>query len=182
MFMKRTTQMKHIKTLLNHIRKYSTTVFHTKQFHEIEPMLYNKPWITKGLLKSIKTKCNLYKKSLKYPSPLNITKYKKYKNKLIHLLKTSKRNFYDTKFDNAKSNLKETWKILNEIINKRKTRSKMPSSFVHNDQQIIDPLEIANKFNEYFTNVGPSLAEKLPTSTIPPDFYLKKRMFESIYF
>ena len=68
--------------------------------------LYNKPWITKGLLKSIKTKCNLYKKSLKYPSPLNITKYKKYKNKLIHLLKTSKRNFYDTKFDNAKSNLR----------------------------------------------------------------------------
>ena len=57
----------------------------------------------------------------------------------------------------------------------------MPFSFVHNDQQINDPLEIANKFCEYFTNVGPSLAEKLPTSTIPPDFYLKKRMFESIF-
>ena len=26
--------------------------------------LYSKPWTTKGLLKSIKTKCNLYKKFL----------------------------------------------------------------------------------------------------------------------
>ena len=57
----------------------------------------------------------------------------------------------------------------------------MPSSFVDNDQQINDPLEIANKFCEYFTNVGHSLAEKLSTSTIPPDFYLKKRMFESMF-
>ena len=27
-----------------------------------------------------------------------------------------------------------------------------------------DPVEIANKFCEYFTNLGPSLADKIPTS------------------
>ena len=52
------------------------------------------------------------------PSPQNDTKYKRYKNMLNHLFKISKRIYYDDKFENAKGNLKQTWKILYEIINK----------------------------------------------------------------
>ena len=69
----------------------------------------------------------------------------------------------------------ETWKTLNEVINKRKTRSKMPSLFIYKDKQITDPLETANRFCEYFTNVGPSLANKLPDSGISHD--LLQRIF-----
>ena len=124
----------------------------------------------------------LCKKSLRHSSPHNETRYKKYKNKLNHLLKISKRNHYDDKFENAKGNLKQTWKILNEIINKRKTRSKMPSTFIHNNQEISDPFRIANKFYEYFTNVGPSLASKLPNSRIPYETYLSNnRVSETIF-
>ena len=40
------------------------------------------PWLTKCILKSIRTKNQLYKKFLSYPSKKNENKYKKYKNKL----------------------------------------------------------------------------------------------------
>ena len=49
--------------------------------------LYIKPWITKGLLKSINIKCKLYKAYLKNPCDFNNDRYKKYKNKLNHLFK-----------------------------------------------------------------------------------------------
>ena len=43
------------------------------------------PWITKGILQSIKRRNVLYKRSLKKSSPVNVEKYKKYRNKLtIH--------------------------------------------------------------------------------------------------
>ena len=126
--------------------------------------------------------CNLHKKYIWHPSLHNETRYKKYKNKLNHLLKISKRNHYDDKLENAKGNLKQTWKILNEIINKRKTRSKMPSTFIHNNQEISDPFRIANRFCEYFTNVGPSLASKLHNSRIPYETYLSNnRVSETIF-
>ena len=40
---------------------------------------------------------------------------------------------------------------------------------------------IANKFCEYFTNIGPSYAKKLPPSKVPPNGYLKDRINNSIF-
>ena len=50
--------------------------------------LASKRWITRGLLVSIKAKSKLYKKFLNNPNNLNDCKYKKFKNKLTHLLKS----------------------------------------------------------------------------------------------
>ena len=109
--------------------------------------LFNKPWITKGLQKSIKTKSKLYKLFLQNPSFENDSKYKKYRNKLHHLLKLSKKNYYDCKFERAKGNIKQTWNLLSEIKkNKRKNRSRIPTSFSHNNIEIQDLIKIANKF------------------------------------
>ena len=40
---------------------------------------------------------------------------------------------------------------------------------------------IANKFNDFFTNVGPSLAKLKPQSNHGPKSYLNNRIDESIY-
>ena len=45
-----------------------------------------KPWITKGIIKSTIHKNKLYKRFLKKPSIKNEEIYKKYKNKLNHIL------------------------------------------------------------------------------------------------
>ncbi len=52
------------------------------------------PLISFGLLKSIKRKDVLYKKSLRKPSDTNIAKYKQYRNRLNSLLHIAKRNYY----------------------------------------------------------------------------------------
>ena len=40
-----------------------------------------------------------------------------------------------------------------------KNKTALPRDFLNNGKVIVDPLEIANQFNEYFINVGPSLAK-----------------------
>ena len=61
--------------------------------------------------------------------------------------------------------MKSTWRLLNEIINKRKSRNSVQSSFVIDNKEITDPMEIANHSCEFFTNIGPNLAKMIPSST-----------------
>ena len=87
------------------------------------------PWLTPGLLKSINRKNRLYKKLIKSPNKSCEQQYKTYKNKLSHLIRIVKRSYYDRRFESAQKDLKLTWKLLNEVINKRKSKSPLPSLF-----------------------------------------------------
>ena len=80
-------------------------------------------------------------------------------------MRYAKRIYYEKKLDHAKSNIKNTWKILNEVINRRKRANKLPSAFIFDNQEISNPVEIANRFCDYFTNIGPNLAKKIPAAT-----------------
>ena len=57
----------------------------------------SKPWLSNGLLKSIKKKHELYRGFLKNPSAQSELLYKTYKNKLNHSLRLSKRLYYEKK-------------------------------------------------------------------------------------
>ena len=72
--------------------------------------------------------------------------------------------------------MKLTWKLINEIINKKRSRSELPDSFKEDEDTIIShPEQIADKFNEYFVNVGPNLAEKIPQNKVNYSTYLTDR-------
>ena len=76
--------------------------------------------ITKGILISRKTKKKrLYKKFLAKPTIVNKTNYKKYQNKFNKIKKAANKIYYDNTFFECKGNLKTTWSLINEIINRR---------------------------------------------------------------
>ena len=66
-------------------------------------------------MKSIKRKNKLYKQFLQSRNPVIESKYKTYKNKLTHSIRIAKRIYFDKRLTDNKSNMKETWKILNSI-------------------------------------------------------------------
>ena len=107
--------------------------------------------------------------------------YRNYKTKLSSTLRAAKRNYFEKKFEECKSNMKSTWRPLNEIINKRKSRNSMQSSFVIDNKEITDPMEIANHFCEFFTNIGPSLAKMIPPSTSSFHSFLSGSFINSIF-
>lgn len=121
------------------------------------------PWLSRGLLKSINEKNRLYKKFVRSPTTSCELKYKTYKNKLNHLIRIAKRIYYDSKLEDAKNDLRTTWKLLNEVINKSKNYPSPPSSFKSDGKTITDPMDIADRFCKYFTNIGPNLASAIPS-------------------
>ena len=61
------------------------------------------------------------------------------------------------------SDMKGTWKILNSMIKGNNSVNSYPEKFKDNGSHITDCKSIANGFNSFFTNVGPSLASKITT-------------------
>ena len=121
----------------------------------------NKPWLSKALIKCIKRKNKLYKLYIQNPSTDREIIYKHYKNKLNHSLRIAKRLYYERKLDKVKSKTRDTWRLPNEILNRKKKKVKTSPIFKADDREFSDPVEIANKFCTYFTNIGPSLAKNI---------------------
>ena len=140
-----------------------------------------KPWITNGLLRSIRKKNNLYKRFLNNPNSQIEIKYKQYRNKLNHSLRIAKRLYFENKIEQHKNDIKSTWKVLNEILNRKNCQRKLPSIFSKDSIEISDPKEVANQFCKYFTNIGPSLASKIPKSTNSFSQFLPDRLVNSVF-
>jgi hypothetical protein len=124
---------------------------------------FKSPWMTHGISISVTEKSKLYRKYLKTPNRKNEGTYKKYKNKLNHIVKLAKKNYYEKQFVNYKNSSRMTWKTINEILNRRNEKSTLPDKFTEKvcNKALTNPTVIANNFNKYFINVGPELARQI---------------------
>lgn len=156
--------------------------FPIKKYKSKNIKRYNNLWISRGLIKSSKTKEKLYKKFIKSPSINNEQNYKKYRNKLNHLIRIAKKNYYCKKFSQAQNDIKSTWNTINQLLDKQRLKSTLPRLFLNDEnEEINDPNLIADGFNDYFVNVGPKLAEKLSHDTDKFYKYLEGNYKDSIF-
>ena len=80
------------------------------------------------------------------------------------LLRVAEKDHFAKSLEDNKSNLKNSWKILKEVINTKKN-SNSASKFLIDGNYVTDKNVIANGFNSFFVNIGPNLAKKIPEST-----------------
>ena len=139
------------------------------------------PWITKGILNSIKNRNSLYKLYLRKPSVQNHDKYKQYRNKLTKIIRKSKTMYYTKELENAEGDINSTWKVINKIINKGKSKDKIDSITVNN-HELKNPSDIADAFNSFFTSVGPDLAAKINCGDIHFSRFLSRPLSKTILF
>jgi len=76
-------------------------------------------WMTPGLLCSRKTKNILMKASIIEPSAANVSAFKTFRNLYNKLIRIRKINYYHEQIELNKSNLKKTWNIIYEVLNKK---------------------------------------------------------------
>jgi hypothetical protein len=120
------------------------------------------PWMTDGIRTAIKNKHKLYVKSLKYRTPKSIEVYKKHKNKLNHILRIMERDYYQSQIALHKNNLKKSWAVIKDVINRKKITHKPNIQLKINDKIINDPYLLAEQFNNFVINIGPNLDKKIP--------------------
>ena len=119
------------------------------------------PWPTTALRFSIKTNNRLYIKYKIHKTAFNEMQYITYKNKLKYLMKMQEIKYYNELIHLNKNCMKKTWDTIKCVINKKKPSSGS-SNFSIDGKLNNDKNLIADKFNEYFTNIGINLSKKIP--------------------
>ena len=89
----------------------------------------SKPWLTKGLKVSIRNENRLRARFRKRYSETSEKHFKKYRNILTKLKNKAFNLFYAEKAAASKSNISKTWKIINEIIKRKKNQGKFNKQF-----------------------------------------------------
>ena len=123
-------------------------------------------WISSGILKSIKSKDKLYTmlKSTNCNDPIyesRLLNFQTYNKILKCSIRTAKRIYYNNQFEIFRNDIRKTWSTINEVLHKTTKSKEFQDTFMINGNLINDKATIANKFNEYFVEIGPKLAEKI---------------------
>ena len=121
-------------------------------------------WITQGLLKSIRYRDKLYKQlRLSNPNSLHYDtlkfNLKTYNLILRKSIISAKQTYYESRFNRIGNDIRRTWKTINEILTKNQTQNKFPTVFNDNGSMITDKVNIANKFNVFFTSIVEKIAK-----------------------
>ena len=165
-------------TFFQNLHKKYNTCFPLKQ---VRVNYYNrKPWLSDQLKQCIRFKNEMYAKIKHCNAHYLKTYYDHYKRILQKSLRQAEKDHYDRLLLENKSNMIKSWKIIKYIINKKST-TKTSNKFIIDNKETDDKSYIANRFNEFYTNLGPSLAKKLPASDIDPISYIKNGVNKTIY-
>ena len=118
-----------------------------------------KPWITHGILKSIKHKQKLYSTHFIKGNEIQKQFYKKDSNVLIKLKFVAKKLFYHNTFESSKNDTYKTWNTIKSLISTRKVASPTPNKLKLKNAVTANHATMAEEFNKYFIEIGNSLAD-----------------------
>ena len=122
----------------------------------------NKPWCTQEIKDLSKIKQNIYKKYVKKPL-IYANEYKSVRNRLNNLIDLSKKRFFQEKFQLVSGDVKKTWSVISEVLNRPKTQIDLPKILL-DGRSITDGAEVVQSFNDFFSNIGEDLASTMPVS------------------
>ena len=108
-----------------------------------------KPWITNGLLTSVKTKVRLLKRFVKFKTSESYNEYKRYRNLLNRVVKQTKIRYYHLAINDSRGNSGEFWKVIRKLIQSRKAKQ-CASTLIENSNS---EMESAELLNNYFVNI-----------------------------
>ena len=81
-----------------------------------------------------------------------------------------------------KADNKETWQVLNEIFNRKKhSICNQPENYDDGKHIYKIPKDIANGFNKYFADIGPSLSSKIPVGKGNIYDHMQTKIKDSIF-
>ena len=72
--------------------------------------------------------------------------------------------YYENAINGRKNNPKELWKFLNSVLPNKRTNSLYPSKLIREEKIFDDPVDISEQFNNYFVEIGQSIASSADKS------------------
>ena len=136
--------------------------------------LNKKPWITNGILISIKKKQKLYRTHFLSSNPINRIIYEKYSNMLTRVKAASKKLYFHDAIHKSKNSPQKTWEVLNELLVGKKRSLVKPSILNVEGKRIEETKLMAESFNNFFGKVGGTLAQNIDQPNKIFQYFLHK--------
>ena len=72
----------------------------------------------------------------------------------------AKREYYHATIFKRKNNLKQLWNFINNVIHTKQSSTNLPYKLTLDSNEMGEPGEISECFNEYFVQIGESIGNK----------------------
>ena len=137
--------------------------------------------MTTGLINACKKENVLYRRFITTRSLSADTKYKRYKNQLTYILRCCEKQHFSTLLEASRNNIKDTWKVINGLLNKKSCKRSYPANFINNGATVSGDVNIAEHFNQFFVGIGPTLAKRIPNCEKNVASFLGNRIEQSLF-
>ena len=144
----------------------------------------NKPWINDRILKMIRLKERYFHAFKSNPLEHGYKLlHNRFRNRITREIRQAKKDYYKNYFHNNLNDMKKTWTGINELVNIRSKNRVTISQINYKGKTLNDNTDMANAFNDFFTNVGPNLDAEIPICQKPngSTLYLSPRIPRSIF-
>ena len=123
-----------------------------------------KNWVTNDILQKSRKILTLYKSVYKLDkSDARYVSYIDERNSFNKLKRQTKKQFYHNYVKDNCTNPKKMWNLINDQLN-RNTKPSPPNYIALDNHEETDKQVIAEKFNEFFVNIGRITANSIPPS------------------
>ena len=62
----------------------------------------------------------------------------------------------------TENNSQKLWSILNEVVDRKQLKHRIPERFTNAGKSITQPMAIVDCFNKYFATIGQKMAHTIP--------------------
>ena len=129
-------------------------------------------WITSDIKKLIFARDKLKRKAILTNLENDWLNYKTTRNKVNIELRNAKKDYYSSKIAGQKFDPKRAWKSINNLLG-RQNKPTVVNELILDQNNFTSPKDIAEGFNDYFSNIGPNLASKIDSSNYNFETYVK---------
>ena len=82
-----------------------------------------------------------------------MSSYRHIRNETNKLISELKKQYYSERISQAKDNIEESWRTINQVTNKPSKTTKI-DMFKESGSDLVNKQDIANTMNHYFCSVG----------------------------
>ena len=118
-----------------------------------------KPWITHAIKVSIDKKNRLFKKTKRKNGAKYLEEYNRYRNLLSRTKSKAYDNYYREKIALYGQNKAKTWRLINEISKRKRTKKSSIKGICNKDGvKLTETKGISNCLNKHFSTIGKEMA------------------------
>ncbi|CAH2109003.1 unnamed protein product [Euphydryas editha] len=122
-----------------------------------------KDWINKEVIKDLNYRNRLWYELKLDPYNKGLqSKFRTSRSKVRQKIKQTKNEFYLKQFFAVKNNPKKVWSLINTLSRNVVRSSCVPPKLKHSTGYIIEPNQVCESFNNFFSTVGLELAKNIP--------------------